>query len=248
MPGPVQFAIQTPQIDDRPHIDHALSLGLPEADSDLRTLHLFANGPSAKSAAIPDGDTMAVNGALRLFTDKGRAPSYWIACDPQALVADFLIDPPERTTYLVASKCDPLVFQMLEDRDVRLWHVNDNEIPDVRRVPCAVSVTLCALMLAMRLGYRRIEVYGWDCCYDGEKHHAGTGSPSVTPDRLKIEVGEGEDALWFESNPTWCCEIEDALKILPVLKWCGVEIRIHGPSLLGAIATEYESSCSRPKA
>lgn len=246
MPGPVEFAIKTPNTDDAAHIKHALSLHLPEADHAKRTLHLVANGPSAGGIAmIPDIETMAVNGALQLFTEQGIAPTWWICCDPQGpgdnltTPIDFLKDIPEETVYLVASKCHPAVFERLKHRDVRLWHVNDHPIPNVRQVPCAVSVTLCAMMLAMRLGYRSIHTWGWDCCYDGETHHAGKGDLSCTAERLKIEVGDEPDTVWFESNPTWCCEVEDALKILPVLKWSGVDVHIHGKSMIAAIAHGY---------
>lgn len=234
----VQFAIHTPTTDNAAHIRHALGLGLPEADDGGKQLHLYANGPSAREAPFPsDAATMAVNGALKLFREEG--PDYWIACDPQALVADLLDNPPQSTLYLVASKCHPAVFERLQGRDVRLWHVNDLPVPGKQQVPCAVSATLCALMLAMRLGYRQIDVWGWDCCLQGEAHHAGPGELAENPEILDIEVGEGEDAQWFKSTATWCCEVEDALKILPVLKWAGVDVRIHGPSMIAAIANGY---------
>lgn len=238
MNGPIEFKISTPELDFGSHIAHALGLGLGEADYREKTLHLFANGPSACSASLSvRGDTMAVNGALELFTAQALAPTWWIACDPQALVADFLEEMPRATIYLAASKCHPDVFERLKDRTVRLWHVNDHPVPGKRQVPCAVSVTLCALMLAHRLGYRTIHTYGWDCCYDGERHHAASGMLSNTPGRVWIGVGDDDEA--FETNPTWACEFQDARGILPVLRWCGTDVIIHGRSLVGAILHEY---------
>lgn len=236
--GLIEFAVSTPQLDLRSNIDHALSLGLPEADTNNKRLGLIANGPSADLFGFPaQGVTMAVNGALSLFTTKHKAPSYWIACDPQEHVADFLTDIPEETIYLVASKCHPKVFERLKDREVWLWHVNDVQIPDKRQVPCAVSVTICALLLAQRLGYRHIDCWGWDLCFQGEQHHAGQGELGATPDRIFIDI-DGSDKTWV-SNPTWCCEVKDASGVLPVLRWTGVDIKIHGPSMLAAILPEY---------
>jgi len=251
--GPIEFAVSTPATDDvlRENIAHALSLGLPEADCKVKHLNLIANGPSARRLRLSslEGDTMALNGSIDLFTKEGGYPTYWIGCDPQENLANLLIDAPDKTVYLVASKCHPKVFDRLWDRDVRLWHVNDIPIPDKRQVPCAVSVTICALLLAQRLGYRSVDVHGWDCCYENERHHAGhelaTGLPA-TSQRITIKVG-GEDnadytdptARYFDSNPTWACEINDAKGVLPVVRWAGTEVKIHGPSMIAAILPEF---------
>lgn len=238
---PLEFVVGTPQVDYQAHIRNALSLGLPYADQNQRRLNLIANGPSA--ACLPDdihdADTMAINGALGLLD-----PTYWIACDPQALVADFLHAPPRQTAYLVASKCHPAVFKALEDLDVRLWHVDDQEIPDHPTVPVACSATLCALSLAMRLGYRVIHVYGWDLCFSGLEHHATPNPMSSTPERvaLELELGDGKPTQHFDTTATWVCEMKDAEKILPMLSWAGMQITIHGRSLVGAILPQYQAA------
>lgn len=264
MQGPIEFAIQTPSDDAavRSQIAHALTLGLPEVDCAQKRLHLIANGPSARNFNFNAAahwhhfgetalcDTMAINGALKLFTDRNCAPTYWIACDPQGPTpdlttpADFLTGHlPAETTYLVASKCHPAVFDLLKDRRVKLWHVNDQPVSFKRQVPCAVSVTLCAMMLANRLGYRNIDVWGWDACFaeDGA-HHAATGELGITSDKVEIEVGDGPETLKFMSTATWACEVKDASGILPVLKWCGTDVVIHGRSMISAILPEFAAA------
>lgn len=244
--GPIEFKIGTP-VDNETvlaNISHALSLGLPEADDEQLPLHLIANGPSAADFfghPHSGADTMALNGALGLFTSRNDAPAYWCACDPQEMVAGFLSRAPKSTTYLVASKCHPRVFSRLSSHDTRLWHVNDQIIPGKRQVPCAVSVTLCALILAHRLGYRHIDVWGWDCCFaeDGS-HHASGGTLSNTSDAIEIEVElKAGGVKRFMSTATWACEFQDARGILPVLKWCGTDVVIHGRSMVAAILPEF---------
>lgn len=233
--GPITFDIQTPKSADdlRANVSYALALGLPELDVGGKRLCVVANGPSAVDFDFEiAADVLALNGALKLFTDRGLAPTYWAACDPQALVARFLLAAPLETTYLVASKCAPAVFSRLSNHDVRLWHVNDVELPTLRQVPCAVSVTLSVLLLAHRLGYRELDVWGWDCCFapDGS-HHASTGDLNRTSTKVEIDVG-GET---FFSTPTWACEAEDAVGVLRVLRWCGSNINIHGRSMVPAV-------------
>lgn len=251
MEGRIEFSAVTPCVQDVPsHVAHALTLGLPEADVGGGALHLIANGPTARDydfgqAAV---DTLAINGALKLFTDRGLAPTYWCACDPQELVAlDFLSgDLPEETIYLVASKCHPAVFEQLKHRDVRLWHADDHPL-ERRQVPSAASATLSALMLAHRLGYRRIDTWGWDCCFsESGEHHAGPGQLGLSPDEITIQIGDPPNAVYFQSTPTWVYEEKDASGILPVLKWCGTNVAIHGRSMISAILPEFAASTPLP--
>lgn len=208
------------------HIRHALGLGLPEAIGEAETLTIIATGPSARQLPKIHGPTLAVNGALSLIAE----PTYYAACDPQALVARFLTDPPRLTTYYIASKCHPDVFRALRDRDVRLWHVNDL-VPD--GVGCASSITVTALNLMVRMGWRRFEVYGWDCCYgpDGSHHASDQGAPEQA--RVNIEIGQRV----FHTNTTWAAEAQDAIHVIAMLEFLGVEVVIHGDSMIEAIRT-----------
>jgi hypothetical protein len=224
--GEVAFDLRTPLNEKaiRRHIRHALSLGLPEAIGEPETLTIVATGPSARKLPKIPGPTLAVNGALGLI----EAPTYYAACDSQELVAGFLAGPPKSTTYYIASKCHPAVFQALRDRDVRLWHVNDY-VPG--GVGCASSITATALGLFVQMGWRRFEVYGWDCCYgpDGA-HHA---SAQCAPDQAQVNIEIGKRV--YRTNTTWAAEAQDAIHIIAMLEFLGVEVVIHGDSMIEAI-------------
>ena len=87
-------------------------------------------------------------------------------------------------------------------------------------------------MLMQRLGWRRINVWGWDCGFGGDgSHHAGWGDLPVNVVPQDVMVG---DRL-FHTTRTWCCEANDALGIVPVLNWCGVEVNIMGDGFLKAV-------------
>jgi len=232
--GLIEFDIRTPcdTAGLRTNIAAAMALGLPEivrSPHRADTLSLVANGPSALQAPLT-GLTMACNGALGLFTRHGLAPTWWIGCDPQELVADFLGDAPETTTYLVASKCHPAVFDRLKDRRVLIWHVDDEGAEDIRsdaKVPTATSVTLCALSVAsMFLGFDTIDTFGWDGCYfDGLDHavpqaHDGHVITNWVGDRS------------FRTTPTWCAEAVDARMQLEAAPY---SVTVHGNGMIDAI-------------
>lgn len=210
----------------RRHIRQSLARGLPEAIGEAETLTIIAGGPSALGAPL-DGPTAALNGALAaVFTPRGVAPTYYAACDPQDIVAQFLVDPPAATKYYIASKCHPDVFDALKDRDVHLWHVSDY-VPG--GIACAPSITLTALSLFARLGWRKFEVWGWDCCYRNGRHHAG--EQAHAGDDRWLEVGDRK----FHTTTTWAAEAQDALIVLAMLEWLGCEITIQGDSMVEAI-------------
>lgn len=230
-PGSViEFDVRTPVADAglRSNVAHALSLGLPEvAPEAAGFVRIVANGPSARQAPL-SGPTAAVNGSLALFGEKG--PTYWIGCDPQAHLADFLKTPPEDTTYLVASKCDPSVFEALKGRRVLVWHIDDHStwelVGDRDPVMCAVSVTICAFELLERIGFDRFETWGCDGCFMGGAGHA---VPQAETSPFKtVVVGRRS----FNSTNSWALEAEDAVN---KFRWRCPNVTVKGGGMIGAI-------------
>lgn len=233
----VRFDIRTPKADLAHQVDRALARGLPELPRlDLiearRFLRIIANGPSARRAPL-DGPTLAVNGALKTFTDKGRYPTFWAACDPQELVVDFLEVAPGETVYLLGSKCHPAVFERLKRHQVFLWHIAENETLDLiwDRGPLlsGVTITLVALELMTRLGFSSFETWGWDGCFLGSDGHAH--EQALPDDAITLEVGERS----FKTRPSWALEVKNAVDVfLPRF-----DVDIKGGGLIAAVRDFY---------
>lgn len=230
----VKFDVQT-GFDDgmiTGHVAATLRRNLPEitrGNPNHQPIYVYANGPSAKDAPR-HYPAVALNGAFRLPQFKVQEPEYWVACDPQALVAGF-IEPKSQTAFMVASKCHADVFDKLEGSDLSVWHLGDigsMELPEGKDiVPCSVSVTICTLGLLYMMGYRDITVYGWDCCYiDGKDHAVPQGH--IGND---IEMDVGDKA--FVTTTTWACEAQDAAHYMALLP--GIRLRVEGPGMVGAI-------------
>lgn len=237
--GVVEFDVRLP-VDDSALVENvrsALERRLPE----LRDfeypwrdeLTVVANGPSARDAPLT-GKTAAINGALRLFTDQGLAPTYWIACDPQELVVDFLKEAPKETTYLVASKCHPAVFDRLKDHNVIVWHVDDTATRPLLDgyFPCGrfVSVTATSFEVWARLGWRRFHVWGWDCSMiDG----AENAVPQANDGSL-VDVSIND--VVFKSTTNWALEAQDALSMI---KGFPFHVTFHGGGMMGPLIQAF---------
>jgi hypothetical protein len=252
MRGEIEFALQVPCTDDQlaAHVAHALMLDLPHTQARKR-LVVVANGPTAKQAPFDtDQPTLALNGALRQFTERGLAPTYWAACDPQALVAGFLKDAPKSTTYLVASKCHPDVFKTLMDQGITplVWHVADVPIPGHVRAPLCCSITMTA-MWEMRLafGFTDFDVHGWDACYLDGEHHAGEARAPGSTD-VTINYGGqviGEEVIGgrnFETTHTWAAEADFAQQFMQLCGYYDIGLTIHGDGMMAAVQRAVEAT------
>lgn len=233
MGAEVEFELHTPADAEtlKSHVEHAIALDyhhLGYIAQRSGPLTIIANGPSALNAPL-HGPTLALNGALDLWFNTNRSPTYWAACDPQKCVADFLDYAPSGTTYLVASKCHPKVFEKLQGKKVIVWHVNDEctweQTEPFDPISSAVSITICALELGERLGFSRFETWGWDGCYIDGRDHA-----SSQPHNLELmfnQVGSRN----FPTTRAWALEGQDArTKFIQTPR----DIQIHGDGMFRA--------------
>lgn len=250
-------------------VDSALARGLPEALG-RKSLTVIANGPSARDAP-GGGETLALNGAMDLFFNTGRVPTYWAACDSQAFVADFLPDaPPLDTVYLVASRCHPAVFDKLAGRQVQVWHPKEGLVQGRRSVPRNCSITLNALWLMAAKGYTDFDVWGWDACYGASgDHHAGS-QPHGPSDPLHVNYGgetrrkvpkrsftqwmRGESAPEmieivggrdFHTSRTWVAEASAAEQFFHLAHYHDLNVTVRGDGMIKTVqklATEHFSA------
>lgn len=229
----------------RSQIARNLKLGLPDAVCRAH-LTIIANGPSARDVDLRkiEGHTLAVNGALKLFLDKGLCPTYWIACDSQAQVADFLPEnPPHNTTYLVAAKCHPSVFHKLRNNDVLVWHLSDDPAPGQHRVPVCTSVTISGAWLMYRMGFTDFEFWGWDGCFIDGRHHASSDTDwGAAP--LHINYGGTQDGdrviggRNFATTRSWVAESNSAQQFFNLAEYFDIGVTIHGDGMIKAAQQE----------
>lgn len=234
---PVEFDIRpagTPKLIAR-QVRHAMRRHLPEVWAGpprTSSLTLVGSGPSARRAPLDRPYTMAVNGALALFTQAGLAPTYWVAADPQKAVVEFLRDPPRSTTYLVAAKCHPAVFHALRHHRVLVWHLEGEAPPGHHEILMATTVTLNALELARYMGFRRMETWGWDGCVMDGLDHALPQRHQGEAINIRVHRRDGSGSDTFQSTPTWAAEADDAVLQLSMGDYA---VTVRGGGMIGSI-------------
>lgn len=134
---------------------------------------------------------ITVSGAHDFLIERWITPDYHAECDGRDHKTKHLEHPNPKTTYLMASICNPLMWKQLEGCKVEYWHnangmhvvdwIGKNDVGGIMLAGGSV-IGLTAIHLAGLLGYRKFKLFGFDGNFRGEKRHAGKhfGPPQKT--------------------------------------------------------------------
>lgn len=157
-----------------------MARGLPILRADVaphdRTMVLACYGPSLQDTweALLDmpanADLWTTSGAYSFLVDKGIVPDFHTDVDPREHKPWLLRDPQPHTTFYIPTRANPGFFTRLTGMKVVMYHLDVKEekhiIWDVDEnaglVPPAISAGLCAIRLAIVLGYRKFVILGMD--------------------------------------------------------------------------------------
>jgi hypothetical protein len=172
-----------------------------------------------------------VSGAHDFLLDRGIVPDYHAECDGRDHKVRHLERPQEKTTYLMASVCNPKAWELLKNNKVEYWHcahgqhvvewIGKNDDGAIL-VAGGSTVGLSAIHLAGILGYRSFKLYGFDGNLRDGKRHAGE---HYGPSQRLIER-EG-----WTTTP----QMSNACDELLWLKNENLEIEIVGESLMKSL-------------
>jgi hypothetical protein len=136
---------------------------------------------------------ITVSGAHDFLIDRGIVPDYHAECDGRDHKTKHLEKPTQDTTYLMASVCNPRMWEQLIGCKVEYWHcahgkhivdwIGEND-PGSILVAGGSTVGLSAIHLAGILGYRSFRLFGMDGNLKDGVRHAG---PHYGPQQKVIE-------------------------------------------------------------
>lgn len=149
-------------------------------------LAVVAAGPSLRDTIdrVRDFKNILVCGSAHDFVVRaGIVPTYALVCDGGKEDKGNLSLPQKETTYLIASQCDPSLFDHLKDYKVEIWNyrgqakatlAEEHELLNGEpSLSWGSSVSIVAIHLCMMLGFQRLHFFGLDSCYGdhGMAHH-----------------------------------------------------------------------------
>lgn len=187
-----KFGLNTPECCISANIEYAIRQGLPQLgpheDQD-DPIALVLSGPSLEETypllqqKVSGGmKVVSVNGTHDWLLERGIRPSAHIMVDARKWNYRFVKNWQPKTKYLIGSQCHPWVFKTLKGADTYLFHPIGQEKygslletqygDDCILVKGGSTVALRAIPLLSMLGFKNIEVFGFDSCYQDSEHHA----------------------------------------------------------------------------
>lgn len=185
------------------------------------------------------------SGAYRFLRERGIISPYHVETDPQSHKVRNLGEPHRKTTFYMASSCDPNYFDLLEkyDSKVILFHIPLHGYPYVKgewTLNCAGTVGHFVFTLARMLGYRDFHFFGFDHSTPtkGDTH---AGRHDGFHHKLNyVEM----DGLWTTSH--WSGHIDSLLEVIDNAKPT-VKVTWYGDGLLQRRAKTHVQTLFRGK-
>jgi hypothetical protein len=181
-----------------------------------------------------------LNNAHKALEDTGIRYDAQVLLDARPDTAGFVTD---AAGYLIASQCDPAVFDAVNGRCVTLFHVNSPGMVEILTpekvrpaylVGGGTTVGMNALALAFLKGYRQIHLYGFDSCYRDGAHHAYVQA---------LNDGERASEALYNDKTYFCApwmigQAQEFMDLAPTYMADGAIITVHGSGLLPDIGLD----------
>lgn len=198
---------------------------------------------------------ITVNGVHDWALDHGMTPSLQIMIDGRAFNTRFVQRPQETCRYAIASQAATEVFDALEGYDVHIWHTGFSSAKEKRildryygfpigktlsrhwfAVPGGTSVGTRAIGIATTIGIRRLDLYGFDCCYRDDTHHAyeqpendyGKGS------QWGVKIGRRK----FRADPWMTLQADEFCQMASHLPH-DLKMNVKGDGIVAYLISEY---------
>lgn len=177
----------------------------------------------------------SVKGSHDFLCEQGIEPDLFLSVEPRDR-REHLKHANDHTTYLLASRCDPVMFDHLAGKRLMCFHSwsNNENWPELKgRLLIGGGTTsgLRAVTFGYVQGYRNFILYGMDSCLaaDGKTKRFTGEEAGMVMDRI---VG-GRTFLCNGAMALQADEFQEYYKVMP-----DVSFDIKGDGLLAAIVTE----------
>ena len=182
---------------------------------------------------------IACNASFQFLLERGVKPEYFFCFDADPLMLEFMT-PVDGVKYLMASRCPPKAFDLIEGQKIYLWHtLGDENIEKILQkhnlmepmINGGSAAVVMAMALAQTMGFREEHIWGGDSSFrNGDTH---IRKSTTNEKNMFVMVNKRV----FEIAPWMAKQVEDFRILAPSLQaYHGVKVIVHGDSLLAHMA------------
>ena len=225
---------------------------------------ICGSGPSlADTYKSLRGDIWACNDAHNFLLDHGVVPKYAMVWDPQGpevpgCPAYCFRETHPDVTYLIASMCDPAVFEKVKNNKVLIWHPDLGEtVPILDWLKGCGSKARVAvggmtsgavgrsMQFAYEMGYRKMEVHGTD----GSTRNGYIHFDELECDRNQEIIDAKCFGRQFFTTPQMYRQAQEFPPLMEGLVNVNkADVRIHGDGLIPWVAAVFGWHVNSPRA
>lgn len=217
---------------------------------------LVSSGPSLRETIndLRDFEVVMTCGSAHDFVAKaGIVPTYAVVSDAGKEDKGNLTLAHKDTTFLLASQCDPGLYEHLKDHKVEMWHYRgqatqseEEEAELLKGEPSicwGCTVTLNSISLALMLGYQHLHFFGFDNNYEdyGLSSHCTQIAGGYEYEKMPVTVGP--EKKMFITNLNLINQVNQFFRILEV-DGRFFHVTLHGDGLTAEMIRQGESGLS----
>lgn len=208
---------------------------------------LEATFPELQRLVFEGATLVTVNGAHDYCVARGLRPQTQFVMDARPSNRRFVATAVPRCNYMLASQCAPELFDAVDGREnVWIFHAITSGDGPVSKmldtyyggkwigVGGGTTVASRAITLLRASGYLRYDLFGVDCCWLEDQHHAYAQQENARDRAIRAIAGakgRPETLREFRVAPWMLKQVEDLLTIMQV-NGRFYQITAHGDGLL----------------
>jgi len=200
-------------------------------------INICAAGPSIRQfedkLKLSKNDVFASK-TVNYLTSLGINPRYSVSIDPRETGYKAQLN--KKTNYIISSQCHPSLFDALEKHKTYMidsivsksWH------PENTCVSAGSNSTLHAILLSVWLGYKKINLYGFDCGYSNVKEDYRVNRENVPDTSHKdMLVSCPITNKVYKTTTEYVGMADEAMKIIQILASTKkIRFELHGDTFL----------------
>lgn len=258
---PVRVSCKFPLKDRRESIRKVMSSGLPQI-TELVNKHsgsdavIICGGPSVdgyiekiKDLKDSGAQVYAIERMQQWCINNGIVPDYVITMDAsEDVIESFAATHPD-SKHILMCQVRPEVFERLKEQGREAYYflvqqkgvdfgkyAEEFGIDKLCMVNAAGSVSLGALSIAITLGARRINIFGFDCHVTSKNYAKGITGVGDIKDTIEVEI----NGRTFTTTAAYLAFMQHFFQLYHIAKTAGqIEtIKLYGDSLVTAAARE----------